>query len=60
MQAKAGTLAKVGKQATACREANYSRDIIKIRDDRNSRGNRNIMDISSSRNAKIRKVSNNR
>jgi hypothetical protein len=32
-----------------CREANYSRDTVKIRDDSRSRDDRNIMDDSSIR-----------
>jgi hypothetical protein len=36
------------KPATACREANYSRDTVKIRDDSNSRNNKTIMDVNSS------------
>jgi hypothetical protein len=58
----AGMLAKVVKLTTAHREANYNRDTVKIRDDRSSRDNRNIMDDSSIRIAKTdsRKVSNNR
>jgi hypothetical protein len=51
-------LAKVVKQA--CREANYMRETVKIRDDSSRRDNRNIMDVISSRTAKTgsRKVSN--
>jgi hypothetical protein len=45
--AKAGMLAKVVKPAF--REANCSRDSIKIRDDSSSRDNRNIMNVISSR-----------
>ncbi len=37
--AKAGKFAKVAKPATACGEANYSRDTINIRDDSSSRDN---------------------
>jgi hypothetical protein len=61
--AKVGMLAKVVKPATACREANYSRDTVNIRDDGSSRDIRNIMDVNSSRSNGIRqyrKVSNNR
>ncbi len=47
--AKAGMLAKVVKPPAACREANYSRDTLKIRVDSSSRDNRNIMDVISSR-----------
>jgi hypothetical protein len=45
-------LAKVVRLATAFREANYSRDTVKIRDDSISRDNRNIMDVISSRTAR--------
>ncbi len=57
---KTGILAKLVKPA--CREANYNRDIIKIRDDNRSRGNRNIMDVISIRTARAgsREVSNSR
>jgi hypothetical protein len=47
---KAGILAKLVK--TACREANYNRDTIKIRDDNRSRDNRNIMYVISIRTAR--------
>jgi hypothetical protein len=47
--AKAGMLAKVVKLATACRQANYSRDTVKIKDDSSSRDSRNIMDVISNR-----------
>jgi hypothetical protein len=47
--ARAGMLAKVVKPPAACREANYGRDTVKIRDDSSSRDNRNIMDVISSR-----------
>jgi hypothetical protein len=40
---------KVVKVTTAHREANYSRDTVKIRDDSRSTDERNIMDDSSSR-----------
>jgi hypothetical protein len=55
-------LVKVVKPAIACREVNYSRDIVKIRDDSNSRDNRNIMDVIISKTARTygRKVSNSR
>jgi hypothetical protein len=52
--AKAGMLAKVVKPATACREANYSRDTIDIREDSRSRDNRHIMNVNSRRTARIR------
>jgi hypothetical protein len=52
--AKVGMLAKVVKPATACREANYSRDTVNIRDDSISRDIRNIMDVSSSRSTRLR------
>jgi hypothetical protein len=42
-------LAKVVKPA--CREANYIRETVKIRDD-SSRRDRNIMDVISSRNSR--------
>jgi hypothetical protein len=42
-------LAKLVKPATACREANYSRDTINIRDDSSSGDNSNIMDANSSK-----------
>jgi hypothetical protein len=42
-------LAKVVKRATACKEINYSRDTINIRDDSSSRVNSNIMDANSSK-----------
>ncbi len=45
--AKAGKFAKVAKPATACGEANYSRDTINIREDSSNRDNRNILDINS-------------
>jgi hypothetical protein len=51
--AKAGMLTQVVKPATACRETNYSRDTINIRDD-SSRDNRHIMDINRSRTARTR------
>jgi hypothetical protein len=48
MDAKnAGMLAKVVRPATAFREANYSRDTVKIRDDSICKDNRNIMDVIS-------------
>jgi hypothetical protein len=60
MPVKAGMLAKVVK--AACREANYSKDTVKIRDDSSSTDNRNIMDVISSRTTRTgsRKVSNSR
>jgi hypothetical protein len=60
--AKAGMLAKVVKLTTAHREANCSRDTVKIRDDNCSRNHRNILNDSSSRIAgtESRKVSNSR
>ena len=42
------------KPATACRKANYSRDTVNIKGDSISRDNRNVMDINSSRVARIR------
>jgi hypothetical protein len=57
------TLAKVVKPVTACREANYSRDSITIRDDSSSMDSisRNIVDVNRSRTARIsRKFSNTR
>jgi C4-type Zn-finger protein len=47
-------LAKIVKPATACREANYSRDTIDIREDSRSRDNRHIMNVNSRRTARIR------
>jgi hypothetical protein len=47
--AKPGMLAKVVNPPAACREANYSRDTVQIRDDSSRRDNRNIMDVISSR-----------
>ncbi len=60
--AKAGMLAKVVKPAIACREVNYSRDTVKIRDDSSSRDNRNIMGVICNRTSRTdcRKVSNSR
>jgi hypothetical protein len=60
--AKAGMLAKVVKPATACREVNYNRGTVKIRDDSSSRDNRNIMDVICNRTCRTdsRKVSNSR
>jgi hypothetical protein len=46
--------AKIGKPAAACREANYSRDTIIIRDDSSSRDSMNIIDVNSSKTARIR------
>ena len=45
---KAGMLAKVVKPPAACREANCSRDTVKIRDGSSSRYNRNITSWISS------------
>jgi hypothetical protein len=42
------------KPATACREANYSRDNVKIKDDTIIRDNRNIKDAISSRTTRTR------
>jgi len=42
-------LAKVVKLATGCREANYCRDMVKIRNDSSIRDNRNIMNVIYSR-----------
>ncbi len=58
--AKAGMLAKVVKPPIACREVNYSRDTVKIRDGSSSMDNRNIMDVICSRTSRTdsRKVSN--
>jgi hypothetical protein len=51
----AGMLSKVGKPATACSEANYSRDTINIRSEAcSSRENRHIMDVNSSKATRIR------
>ncbi len=58
--AKADTCkSTVVKSATACREANYSRDTIIMRADSSSIDNRNIVDLNSNRTARIsRKFSN--
>ncbi len=55
-------LAKAVKPATRCREANYSRDMVKIRYDSSSRDNSNIMDVIYSRIARkdSKKVRNSR
>jgi hypothetical protein len=60
MSTKAWMLAKVLKPATACREANYNRDTVKIRDDSSRRDNRKVMDVIRSRTARTdrRKVNN--
>jgi hypothetical protein len=60
--AKAGMLAKVVKPAIACREVNYSKDTVKVRNDSSIMDNRNIMDVISSMTARTdgRKVSNSR
>jgi hypothetical protein len=47
--AKAGMFALV---KPVCREANYSRDIVKIREDSIREDNRNIMNVISSRTAR--------
>jgi hypothetical protein len=52
--AKAGMLAKVVKPATACRETNYSRDTINIREDSKSRNNLHIMKVSRRRTVRTR------
>jgi hypothetical protein len=49
-----GTLAKVVKPATAWKGTNYSSDTVNIKDDSSSKDNRNIMDVNSSRTARIR------
>jgi hypothetical protein len=41
-------LAKVVKPATACKETNYSRDIVKIRDDSSS-SSREVLSVSAVR-----------
>jgi hypothetical protein len=42
------------KPATACREANYSRDTINIREDSRSRDSKHIMNVNSRRTTRIR------
>ncbi len=51
---KSGMRTKVVQPATACRKADYSRDTINIRDNSSRRDKRNIVDINSSKVARIR------
>jgi hypothetical protein len=44
-----GIIEKVLQPTTACREANYSRDIVSFRDDSSSRDNRNMIDVTAAR-----------
>jgi len=53
---KAGMLAKEVKPAPASREANYSTDTVKTRDDSSSRDNRNIMDVISRRTTRTDRI----